>query len=112
MVCCFCFLAFVFWCWVLGACFRCVLKSFTRCAFHIPGSQKFIDLELLVGEDDDLAVIQGRFTFATIVASVIRHMCLLSWPHGLVLLGSDDDNLVTTVVAQFHAEYLLYVALD
>lgn len=89
----------------------CDLTSFTRCGFHIPGSQKFIDLDLLIGKDDDLADIQGRFTFATIVVSELRQMWLLSWPHGLVLLNSDDDNLVTTVVDQFHSDYLLYMAL-
>ena len=38
-------------------------------------------------------------------------MWLLSWPHGLMLLNSDDDNVVTTVVDQFHSDYLLYIDL-
>ena len=71
-----------------------------------------IDIDLLIGKDDELADIQGRFTFATIFASEQRQMWLLSWPHGLVMLNSDDDTLVIAVVERFHADYLLFIALS
>ena len=85
---------------------------FTRCGFHIPGSQKFNDLDLLIGKDDELADIQGRFTMATIFASEIRQVWILAWPHGLVLLNSDDANTVNTCVVQFHEDYDAFKALQ
>ena len=82
-----------------------------RCGLVLPAGERFSDIDELIGAQDYLADVAGRFTMATILASEVRQVWLLSLPYGLINMLSDVEGVPDHTVAQCRKDYELYKLL-
>ena len=87
---------------------RCLLG---RCGFTIPTTQKFVNKDLLIIDEDELAQLFGRFSMATIFTSLVRQIWLLSWPVKFVLLLSEKHHLVKETLVQAKYDFEVFLKL-